>query len=113
MSNKFIKNLITGDSGIKEKRAGIVAQQAENAQTKLLTRLKTEKSNLELKIDQLQDLSPTDSTSLKVGGDNFDPEVWVLEIHNAKVELATKEIELEIAQKSYDEWFGPETPVAQ
>ena len=107
--NKFMKNLTSGETGIKEKRAGILSQQAENAQTELLTRLRGERSDLELKIDRLSDLAPDSTTSLKVGGDNFDAKAWVLEIQTAKVELAAKDVELDIAQKTYDEWFVEET----
>lgn len=104
--NKFVQNLTKNETGIKEARAKIVGEQAENAQSELINTLKREKNGLNLKLDQLQDLAPNDTTSLVVaGGKTFDPQRWVRDIQDAKVELATKEIELDIAQKTYDEWF--------
>lgn len=103
--NKFIKNLTLSDSGIKEKRARILGEQAKTAQQDLVTRLTKEKNSLDLKLDSLQDLAPDQNTSLRPGGENFNADTWVNQIQDTKIELLNKQIELKIATETFTEWF--------
>ena len=107
--NKFIQNLTANESGIKAKRANILANQAKTAQTDLINRLTREKDALDLRLDSLQDLAPDSTTSLKVGGENFNPDQWVKDVQSIKVQITNKKVELLLAEETFNEWFASET----
>ena len=108
--NKFTANLTLPESGIKGKRASILASSAETAHNDLISRLTKEYNTLELTLENLNDLSPDSTTSLKVGGDDFDAEVWVQKMQDTKIALLNKKIELRVAKETHQEWFAVEAP---
>jgi len=104
--NKFISNLTASNKTIKESRAKIVSEDALDAQTELVRELKKSKRELERRLIQLSDMSPDSELSLKVVKDNFNAAAWVKEIQDIKIELANKEVELTLAEATFNEWFG-------
>lgn len=108
MSNKFIKSLTGSDSSIKEQRAILIGAQAENAQATLLINLRKEVSGLQLQIDKMSDLGPEATTDLRVGKE-FNADTWVRDLQNLKISLLNRQVELETAEATYDEWFAAES----
>ena len=73
-----------------------------------VNKLKLEKSNLELKITNLTDLAPDSKDSLRPCDANWNANTWVTDLQRAKQDLYNVTIQLEIAQKTYDEYFKEE-----
>ena len=106
--NKFTQLITEGANKTLQRRAEAVATAAEIAQQNLVNKLKLEKSNLELKITNLTDFAPDSKDSLRPCDSNWDPNTWVTDLQRAKQDLYTITIQLEIAQKTYDEFFKEE-----
>ena len=64
-----------------------------------------EKLNLEFKINNLVDMAPETSDSLRPGAKNFDATKWVSELHSLKMQIKLKGIELSEAEAIVKEWF--------
>lgn len=65
---------------------------------------------LEIKIADLTDFAPTESTSLVPASKDWDPNKWAKELQEAKRDKYNLEINLDIAKKTYNEFFA-ELPV--
>ena len=105
-TNKFVATLSASDANIKATRAANIGGLAEIEASTLVQNLKKEKLGLENKIANMTDLAPDTTFSLKPGGDNFDAAKWVKDLHKASMDLKLKNIELEVAESIYNEWFG-------
>ena len=103
---KFMEMLTNSSEAIKSKRGGIITTATENKQLQLINTITDEINECELQLERLTDISPENTYSLRPGGDNFDPNEWVLGVHNLKIDIYEKKITLEIAMKTYEEWFG-------
>ena len=108
MSSKFFNNLTASNKQIKESRAKLIAEDAEQALKDLVNDLTKEVRDLKRKQMDLEDLSPDSIGSLKPGGDNFDPKEWALSIVGTKLELIMKQEELDNAENVLKEYFGNE-----
>lgn len=102
--SKFITTLTKSNKDIMKDRAENVGKKTALKQKALVDRLEGEVLDLEGKIQDLCDLAPESSTSLKP--QDFDEEKWVKDMQNYKVQLLNKRIELETAKKTQEEWFG-------
>ena len=110
--NKFIQLISEGADKTLQRRAEAVATAAEIAQQSLVNKLKLEKTNLELKITNLTDLAPDSKDSLRPCDANWDANRWVTELQKAKQDLYNVTIQLEIAEKTFNEYFKEETETA-
>jgi hypothetical protein len=108
MSNKFTQTLSASNEAIIRNRATILAETAQSEAESLVHTLKKDKNKLELSILQLTDLAPETSFSLRPGNAEFDGAKWVKQLHEARMDLKLKKIELEEAQSILDEWFADE-----
>lgn len=106
--NKFIKLITDGGDKTLQRRAESISTAAEIAQQNLVNKLKLEKSNLELKIMNLTDLAPDSKDSLRPCDAKWNANTWVTDLQKAKQDLYNVTIQLEIAQKTYDEYFKEE-----
>jgi hypothetical protein len=109
--SKFLENLTRNASGIKEARAKMVSSTAAAAQQDLIRELEKEELALNTTIMNLEDLYPSTSFSLDATKEGFNAERWVAEMQEAKVELANKQIELQIARGTFNEFFLDEPKV--
>lgn len=103
--NKFESLIGTNGNEVLKRRATNIAINAEIAQQTIVNTLKQRKSELEMKIMNLTDLAPEDTTSLRPGSKDWDAAKWALDLQNAKVALYTTSIELKIAEDTYEEYF--------
>lgn len=106
--NKFAQLLTASNKDIKEMRAKMISEDVHDAQSELSRELKKRKRDLEKRLMSLRDMNRDSEFSLKVVKDNFKAEEWVKEIQSIKLELANLEVEIEIAQTTYNEYFGEE-----
>lgn len=103
--NKFTELISNNGEGTLMKRAKILAESAELAQNSLINKLKANKTELELELDKLTDLAPETTDSLRPGSKNWNPEQWVKRVQEINEDLYNLNIQIEIAQKTYNEYF--------
>lgn len=103
--NKFTKLISNNSDGTLKRRATTISQTAEIAQQNLVNDLKQKKAEIDLKIDNLTDLAPETTDSLRPGSKDWDPAKWAKELQQAKQNRYMLEIQLKLAQETYDEYF--------
>ena len=103
--NKFSKTLSASDKTIKEARAQMLSDTTILEVDAKVSGLKRELNTLKNKITQLTDLAPDNTYSLRPGGKDYNPVKWIEELHQTKMDLKLKTIELEIAEEIKKEWF--------
>ena len=108
MSNKFAQLIASNPDQTLQRRAEVIATSAEIAQQNIVNALKQKKTDLELKITNLTDFAPESKDSLRPGGKDWNPKQWAADLQNAKQELYHVNIQLNIAQETYDEYFKEE-----
>jgi hypothetical protein len=104
-AGKFASAIVASDKNIKDARAAIIEKGAKRAAENLVRSLEDEVDELEVSILNLTDLAPDTTYSLRPGGKDFDAEGWVSKLHEAKLEIALKKIELGQAEDILKEWF--------
>lgn len=103
--NKFTELISNNGEDTLVKRAKILAESAELAQNGLINKLKSTKAELELELDKLTDLAPETTDSLRPGSKNWNPEQWVKRMQEINEDLYNLKIQIEIAEKTYNEYF--------
>lgn len=103
---KFSQNLSASNAEIKATRAKNLEDTTVLEVESFLQALKREKQELKNKLAGLTDLAPDNKYSLRPGSSTFEPKDWIRELHSTKMEIALKEIELDEANKIFEEWFG-------
>lgn len=106
--SKFIKNLTLEAKGIKLQRAQIMAKEACEHQLDLIKNLEREKRQLESELLNLTDLSPENVYSLRPGSKDYDSKQWVKRMQEIKIAQLELDIQLQVAQENYNEWFEDE-----
>ena len=106
--SKFAKQLSASNKDIKGQRAEMLAQEVGLEADDLVRGLKKEKIALTNKIMRLTDLAPDSKDSLRPASKDFDAKTWVRELHQAKMDLKLKDIELKEAEAICTEWFSDE-----
>jgi hypothetical protein len=108
--SKFAQMLSADSSATLGNRAKNLADAAVLEVESFIANLRKEKLQLNSKLNDLTDLAPENTYSLRPGGADFDPAKWVRELHQTRMDIALKDVELQEAQAIYDEWFADETP---
>ena len=104
--SKFVSMLSQDSKSTLSQRAEILAEEALTEVQDFMNKLKREKRELTSQILNLTDLAPENTYSLRPSSKDFKAKEWVAELHQCRMDLALKEIELKEAQAIYDEWFG-------
>ena len=105
---KFLNIMSGSSSQTLKNRAEQLNTQASIAQEAVIAKLKAEKSELEIKIQDLTDFAPDTTDSLKPGIKNWNPTEWAKKLQDCKVRLYEINVELEIALATQKEFFGEE-----
>lgn len=103
---KFQELISDNTSASLKRRAAQIATSAEIAQQNLVNDLKQEKTNIELRIAALTDLAPDSTESLRPGSKDWDAVEWVKNLQNAKQDLYQIDLQLKLAQETFDEYFS-------
>lgn len=103
--NKFTQLISDNGDSVLKRRAGNLATTAEIAQQTLINDLKNKKATLELQLANLTDLAPNNKLDLTPSSESWDPNKWVAEVQNTKQQLYNLEIQLELAEATYEEFF--------
>lgn len=104
--NKFVKKLTQSNQNIQKERAENFAQRAELKHKGIVDELKEKKLDIENEISELSDLAPESTTSLTI--QDKDPEEWAKEMQRLKEEKLEVEVQLDLANKTTEEWFSDE-----
>lgn len=107
--SKFANMLSADSSATLGNRAKNLADSAVLEVESFIANLRKEKLQLNSKLNDLTDLAPENTYSLRPGSADFNPAKWVRELHQTRMDIALKEIELAEAQAIYDEWFAEDT----
>ena len=102
---KFQSLISDNTSASLKRRAAQIATSAEIAQQNLVNALKQDKTNIELRIAALTDLAPDTTDSLRPGSKDWDAVKWVKDLQEANQDLYQINIQLEIAEKTFKEYF--------
>jgi hypothetical protein len=102
--SKFLNSLTKSHKDIQKTRATRISKSAERAQRNIMDKFQADIDLIEDKLEAMEDLSPTSTTSLKFV-ENFDAEKWTSEYQQLKMQRALKAVELRIATETYTEWF--------
>ena len=105
-TNKFTRNLQLSNQEIKDKRAIMIAEDAQIAQTQLIQEISARKRKLDRKLLELEDVSPASTTSLNPSRTDFSPLAWTTAIQFTKCELRMVNVELEVALETNEEYFA-------
>lgn len=111
--NKFVNNLSASNSTIKQARAEAMAEETIIEVEGFVNNLRKERSRLNTLVTSLTDLAPDNAYSLRPGGKDFNASKWVADLHEAKMKLALKEIELSQAVAIHKEWFIEEIEIIE
>jgi hypothetical protein len=106
--NKFAQTLSASNADIKTTRAQALAETTVLEVESFIQSLKREKLQLNNKLNQLTDLAPDNTYSLRPGSANFNAAEWMRELHKTRMDIKLKGIELEEAEAIYNEWFKAE-----
>ena len=104
--SEFYKNITKTDSGIVDKRAEIAAKQLSGAYMAFLTEKDNEIDATSLKILDLQDFGPDESTSLRPVTFKTDVNVIVKEHVSALLRIAELKLKRAAGYDAYCETFG-------
>lgn len=107
-TNKFTSTLSASNADIKSARAQLVADSTLDEVDSFISTIRKEKNQLSIKLNNLTDLAPDNSYSLRPGSKDFDAAKWVKELHSTKMQLELKTVELEVAEDIKKEWFTSE-----
>lgn len=102
---KFQEIISDNTNASLKRRAAQISTSAEIAQQNLVNALKQEKTNIELKIAGLTDLAPDSTDSLRPGSKDWDAVKWVKDLQTAKQELYQIDIQLKLAEETFNEYF--------
>jgi hypothetical protein len=106
--NKMKKILSESGNQLLKKRAEQLSNQIEIKQRRLVDDLYSEVLSLEGKLENVLDLSPDSRLSTQPASKDFEPETFVKQIQELKVQIRDRKIEYELAKETYDELFKDE-----
>lgn len=110
---KFLQMMSQNDSNALRARASQINTQAKIAQEEIIHKLKIEKTNVEMQIQGLTDFAPDTTDSLRPGVKGWNPTKWAADLQDAKTRLYELEVELKIAEATFDEFFEDDDNVAE
>lgn len=102
-SSPLASMLSPDTASVRQRRALALVQRINLEQSALVTDLQRRQADLRAKLEDLSDLAPDDTTSLKFGSRDFDPKQWVKEVQEVKLALVQVDFELDIAQTTLKE----------
>jgi polysaccharide deacetylase 2 family uncharacterized protein YibQ len=106
--SKFTNMISASNSATLSSRAADLENEVLIEVESFINNLKREKAQLKTKVNKLTDLAPENTTSLRPGHPDFEASEWIKNLHQCRMDLALKEVELTEAQAIYDEFFGEE-----
>lgn len=104
--SKFLQKLTRDHAGVKLERAKIVESGVKRAQTMKIMSIESELEANRVRLLELEDFGPSQTTDLTVASRGFSAESWVEEYHKTQVAIERLEIHLKLAKATEQAWFG-------
>ena len=101
----FVTSLKRNNKQIREDRATAIAEDAQIMYRRKVEDLEVQLKRLRRDRENMLDMSPSDTTSLKLASD-FNGETYVNKDIELGVAIRNAELKLEIARRQYEELFG-------
>lgn len=102
----ILQRLTATPAAVRRQRAQIIDSQLRNKQLELISNLRSKCDAIELQINQLTDIAPSSTTSLKM--EAVDAQNLVENLQSLSTELTMAKVDLEVAEKNYKTWFAPD-----
>lgn len=106
--NKFEKLICNNSNAVLARRAANITTNAKIAQQTIINDLTQKLMNVELRIADATDFAPESTVSLTPGSKNWDAKIWAQNLQKLKMEKYNIEINLKLAQETYNEFFKDE-----
>ena len=103
--NKLERMLSADNRAVISARAKNAMEEISAEMSTLIANLEKDKREHVKKLTNLTDIGPDNATSLRVVDENFNAEKWLKEIHQLKMDIRLKEIEIKVAKEMHDEWL--------
>ena len=103
----FLSSLKRSNKDIRTDRAQAIYEIARLKYKRKVEDIEMNISDMKRELDNMLDMSPNDTTSLKLAND-FDPDEFLVKDLAIGVKIRTEEIRLEIAKKRFIHLFGEE-----
>lgn len=100
------KKLNLSNGEVKSSRIKRKVNSIYSAATNAMSALKQEIDTLEAKKEELMDMSPNSTTSLKVGKDDFNAEEFWAEISQLNYDIEVAKLKFKVNAEVYNEWFA-------
>ena len=104
--NKFALQLSRTNSDLKAARAQSTASLVEIEQSNLSNNLYRDLVSKRNELEDLFDLGPDSTTSLRSPHRDFDATAWVRRVQDLKVEILDLEVRHKLASDTFNEWFS-------
>ena len=111
--NKFERLICNNSNVVLARRAANITTNAKIAQQTIINDLTQKLMDVELRIADATDFAPDSTVSLTPGSKNWDAKVWAQNLQKLKMEKYNIEINLKLAQETYDEFFKDESIVSE
>tara|TARA_R110000851_G_scaffold71614_1_gene159188 strand:- start:7193 stop:7531 length:339 start_codon:yes stop_codon:yes gene_type:complete len=106
--NQFEKNLTLGHTAIRNKNAKELTLNVEDSSTEFLRVKYAERRSLERKMQSLNNIHPSSTTTLDVTFEGFDADVWVRSMSETKYKLAILNQKIALDEETHKQYFGNE-----
>ena len=104
--NKFAQQLSRTNTDLKAARAQSTASLVEIEQSNLVNNLYRDLVSKRNELEDLFDLGPDSTTSLRSPRKDFDAGAWTKRVQDLKVELLDLEVRHKLANETFAEWFS-------
>lgn len=104
--NKFALQLSKSNADIRSARAQSTAAQVEIEQQTLVNNLYRDLLSKRNELEDLFDLSPDSTTSLRSPNRGFNAAEWARKVQELKIDILELEVAHKLATETYTEWFG-------
>ena len=103
--SRFFAGLVSSNYAVKAKRANVVNEAAQAEYTQVILQLEATKRDINSKIFALEDMGPSQTTSLRVTEMGFDAKAWVKAQQELRLEMLLVDQELAVAKETYNYYF--------
>jgi len=104
--SKFQSLLKQSGKAVRSARAVLIEENAKYEAEELLRKKRDELRKLKMQENEMTDFYPESEFTLRVTKKHFDAKQWFVDLCELQLKIANTEIEIEIVEKAFNEWFG-------
>lgn len=111
MASKFAAQVSRNNKSVREARANALSGFVKFEFEAKINEIKKRKFTIQAHLDKVTDLGPNSTQSLRPTEESFSASQWVTQVVQTNQALKDIDLELEVAEAAYAEWFGTEVPL--